>query len=178
MKANAISRPDRIGLKVSAVFFGVFGLLTALLSLAPGAPGPLWLLLRTASVIFIVAAWGIGARQAWAMIPGIAAGALGVLAALVLMAFVLTFIFPVALATFAIVLLAGSSFALYAVLLNRRHQPMRRSLSEELATLESTRFLILATLVTLGVFVIIPLLGAAAWSLYGCSGEISGALCA
>ncbi len=55
---------------------------------------------------------------------------------------------------------------------------MRRSLSQELATLESTRLLILATLVTLGVFVIIPLLGAAAWSLYGCSGKISGALCA
>jgi hypothetical protein len=28
------------------------------------------------------------------------------------------------------------------------------------------------------VFAIIPLLGAAAWSLYGCSGKISGALCA
>jgi hypothetical protein len=68
-------------------------------------------------VIFILAAWAIGAREAWATIPGIAAGALGVVAALVLMAFVLTFIFPPALAIFAIVLLAGSSFALYAVLL-------------------------------------------------------------
>jgi hypothetical protein len=72
MKANALSRPDRIGLKVATVIFGAFGLLTALLSMAPGAPGPLWVLLRTASVIFIVAGWGIGAREAWAEIaqPG------------------------------------------------------------------------------------------------------------
>lgn len=177
MNANALSRPDQIGLKVSAVF-GVSGLFTSLLSLAPGAPGPLWVLLRTASLIFIVAALGIGARTAWATIPGIAAGVLGVLAGLVLMAFVLTFIFAEGFAIFAVVLLAGSSFAFYAVLLGRRHQPMRKSLSEEFATLESTSFLILASLVTLGVFVIVPLLGAVAWSLYGCSGKISGALCA
>ena len=108
-----------------AVFFGVVALLTVMLSLAPGAPAPVWVLLRSAAVIFIVAA-----------------------------------------------------FALYAVLLNRRHQPVRRSLSEDFATLESASFLTAATLVTVGVFVIVPLLGAAIWSLYGCGGKISGALCA
>lgn len=177
MEANAGLRSGQVGLKVSAVFFGVFGVVTALLSLAPGAPAPLWVLLRMTSVIFALAALGIGARKAWATIPGIAAGALGVLAALVVLALVPVFIFPEALGIFAIVLLAGSSFALYAVLLDRRHQPIRRSLGEEAATLLSSRLLVPGTLVVLGIFVLVPLLGAVAWSLYGCSGRISDVLC-
>jgi hypothetical protein len=178
MKASALSQPGRVGLNVSAVFFGIFGAVTTLLSVAPGAPAPLSILLRTAAVVLIVAAVGVGTDKTWGTIPAIAAGALGVLAALVMMALVPVFIFPEALAVIAVVVLAGSSFALYAVLLNRRRQSVRRALIDELILLESRGFLITTALATLSAFVIIPGLGATVWSLFGCGGQISGGLCA
>lgn len=177
MEANVRMRGP-VWLKVSAVFFGVFGVVTALLSLAPGAPTPLWVLLRAAAVVLIVATVGVGTGNAWGTIPAIAAGSLGVLAALVMMALVPVFIFPEALAVFAVVLLVGSSFTLYTVVLERRRQAGRRVLIDELATLESKGFLISTALVTSCVFVIIPVLGGVAWSLFGCGGKISGGLCA
>ncbi len=71
MEANVRMRGP-VWLKVSAVFFGVFGVVTALLSLAPGAPTPLWVLLRAAAVVLIVATVGVGTGKAWGTIPAIA----------------------------------------------------------------------------------------------------------
>jgi hypothetical protein len=178
MSGGAFLKRGGIRLRISATFFGVCGLLTALLSLAPGAHPVLWVGLRTASVILVVAAVGTGARQAWATIPGLVAAGLGVLTGLVLIALVPTFIFPEALASFAVALLAGSSLALYSVLREMRRQSRRGSFGEEVATLESRRFLITAALVTPCIFVVIPLLAAVVWFLFGCTGKISGALCA
>jgi phosphatidylglycerophosphate synthase len=148
MEANVRSRSGQVGLKVSSVFFGVFGVVTALLSLAPGAPGPLWVLLRTVAVVLIVAAVGVGADKAWASIPAIAAGALGVLAALVMMALVPVFIFPEALAGFALVLLVGSSFTLYTVIRDHRRQAGQIELIDQLILLGSRDFMIATVIVT------------------------------
>jgi hypothetical protein len=178
MKVTVLLKPNGFGLKLSAVFFAVCALVMTLLSIAPGAPAVFAIALRSTAAIFAVASIGIVGKQPWATVLGVVGGGLGVLTAVGSIALVAVFIFSEALAVFAAVLLVGSGFALGAVLLNRRRQSVRAELFDELRLLESKRFLITTAIVIFCVFVIIPVIGASVWSLFGCAGRISSGLCA
>lgn len=172
MKANALSRPDRIGLKVATVLFWrvrlAHGLGLASSWRSGAALGP------TPDGVRDLHPGGLGYRGTGGLghHPGDRGGCPRGSGSARVDGFRADLHLPASPRDLCHRLACGLEFC------SLRRAPLRRSLSQELATLESTRFLILATLATLGVFAIIPLLGAAAWSLYGCSGKISGALCA
>lgn len=167
----------RRGLERSlTVFFGAFGILAVLLSLAPGAPTLLGLSLRAVSATFLVAGLARRSRSQWATSSTVVAAALGIVAAVLMGLLILVFIFPWALAILAVVLLVGSGLGMYVAIRSRQLET-RRTLEDQLLALRSGRLLTVLT-VLLAVFVVVPLLGAIAWSSFGCGGRISASLCA
>ncbi len=172
MSNRSLASRSRLSLNGTIAFFAVCGVLLALLSLAPGAPLPIWIPLRIVAAFFILAALGLGARRSWGFTAGIVAAGSGLLASLLLLVIAPSFVVAGPLAGFAFLLLGGSGFALYSFLKEIRDgRNMVRITSFRSASLV---WLALVVVVVFGGF---PLLGSVLWSLYGCNGTVTDVLC-